>query len=130
LVRLKADGAIDPSFGHRGSLPQTIAKRLGILHDLAVQGDGRIVIVGQGPETRKGFNVFLSALRLLPDGTVDRSFGQDGIAELKRGGQAAAMAALTQRNGRVVAGGAFELQDGKKAATELLMTRYLSGSGR
>jgi uncharacterized delta-60 repeat protein len=121
LVRFKANGALDRSFGRGGFLAQRIAQRVGIPSDVAVQGNGRILVVGQGQEK---LNIFLSALRLLPSGKVDRKFGQNGIAKLDRGGQAAAFAALTQRNGRVVAGGAFEIGSPENRITKLLMTRY------
>lgn len=129
LAGFSADGRLDRSFGAGGLLAGGTARRMPHPYDLAVQGNGRIVVVGEGPSTSEGSVPDLAALRLFPDGTLDRSFGRHGIKALKAGEIATAHAALTQSNGRVAAAGAFAVPSGKSYETTLLLTRYLPGSG-
>jgi uncharacterized delta-60 repeat protein len=127
LARFLPDGRLDRSFGRQGIATARAGGLFANPDDLALQGDQRIVVTGF--ESRTGangleFSVF-SALRFLPDGRLDRGFGEGGVQalETERGG--ASYAALTQPNGRVVAGGvAFEDPAGSPAEAKLVLTRY------
>jgi uncharacterized delta-60 repeat protein len=78
LLALTPSGDPDPSFGHNG-LTSTIFGKKGnrdseaYAHAVAIDGHGRIVLVGQG--TPVGHIV-----RILPSGDLDRSFSSDGKA--------------------------------------------------
>jgi uncharacterized delta-60 repeat protein len=85
-----AAGALDPSFGQRGtvilSLPSSIAD------DAVLQPkDGKIVIATIG-----------SVVRLLPDGSLDPQFGSGGVAQTPTGGPLA-----LQADGKIVGFGAI-----------------------
>ncbi len=72
--RLETDGSLDTTFGSLGmfELPQD---QVPVLHDASsvVQDpDGRIVVSGSRGE-------HLLVLRLMPDGTLDASFGEGGV---------------------------------------------------
>lgn len=71
LIKLDADGNWDTSFGDAGrvALPSTVA-----VSDLAIQPDGRIVLVGMDQEHRT------TLIRYESDGTLDSSFGERGIS--------------------------------------------------
>jgi uncharacterized delta-60 repeat protein len=71
-----ADGGLDPNFSTAGlDLPNgTIA------HGMAVQADGRIVLVGS--TTRFGPQQDLTVVRLNVDGSLDTSFGSAGVVYL------------------------------------------------
>jgi uncharacterized delta-60 repeat protein len=75
VVRLLPNGAFDPIFGNQG------VSRFGIsgtdcwLEDVALQSDGKIVGVGGS----NGLTAQLVVLRLMPDGTLDQTFGTDGM---------------------------------------------------
>lgn len=76
LVRYLADGRLDPGFGHGGR--KTIAlprERRFALDDLAVDREGRVVVVG----TVGAYPSFAAVIRYEPDGELDPSFGGDGI---------------------------------------------------
>jgi uncharacterized delta-60 repeat protein len=96
LVRLNADGTVDPSFNAGGTGPQHL------VHDIALQDDGRIVIVG----AFASYNGQLSAnvLRLHPNGQRDYSF-QIPYNSINNAVNAVAL----QADGRVVAAGDFFL---------------------
>jgi uncharacterized delta-60 repeat protein len=69
LVRLRADGSVDPTLDGSAVGPKT---RAGYpLEQLAVEADGRIVLCGASGRV----------LRLLPDGRPDPSFGEGGIEQ-------------------------------------------------
>ncbi len=71
FTRLNADGTLDLSFSGDGTASVTLGNTPAVT-DLAVQQDGRIVAAAyQGYSTRTSG----SAVRLLPDGTPDPSFG-------------------------------------------------------
>jgi uncharacterized delta-60 repeat protein len=79
LVRLEPDGTLDPSFGRGG-----VSQRLGVLgaslRSIAVQADGKIVVVG-----RAAGSLWLVA-RFGTEGRLDRSFGDLGLVVSKQGG--------------------------------------------
>ncbi len=76
VVRVLPDGRLDPSFGTNGV--STPGGELFYSQSLALQADGKVLISGLD-----GSNpLVVPVLRLLPDGTLDPSFGQGGRAEL------------------------------------------------
>lgn len=70
------DGLLDPTFGTAGARRIAFDRPSTDGHDVpaavAVQPDGKIVIVGTAPETAAGRNAAI--VRLQPDGAVDASF--------------------------------------------------------
>ncbi|HEU5062014.1 MAG TPA: hypothetical protein VFT79_02535 [Solirubrobacterales bacterium] len=86
--RLGPDGAPDPSFGEAG----TSAKVPLSARYIAVDAEGRIVLAGIGafgPCSRMGHAAFeLTLARLLPNGALDRSFGQEGVVRATDRGMA------------------------------------------
>ena len=65
IVKYKSDGRIDPDF-------ESVEGANGIIHDVIVQPDGKIIIAGDF--TRINFVERNRIARLNPNGTVDRSF--------------------------------------------------------
>jgi uncharacterized delta-60 repeat protein len=83
LVRYRSDGSFDRSFGRRGIVTQKPSRyRPGdILHDVAIEPNGRIVAVGGHGEHGLGESNRHPAglvVAYRPDGRVDRSFGDGG----------------------------------------------------
>ena len=66
LIRLNPDGSYDSSFS------TAIGATTGIVYDIAMQSDGKIIIVGSF--TKYGSTTVNRVARLLPDGTLDSSF--------------------------------------------------------
>lgn len=71
------DGKLDRSFGHRGSTMISVTP-WNEARALAVQPDGRIVIVGEASETGLGSSDVL-VIRTMPNGSLDPSFGSGGV---------------------------------------------------
>jgi uncharacterized delta-60 repeat protein len=101
VVRYLADGRLDRSFGGDGVVTIRFTELTGAAYGVAIQPDGRIVIVGEG-NAAGGFSV----ARLLPDGRLDRAFGGDGIVITTKLGGARAVA--LQPDGKVVVVGTAE----------------------
>ncbi|MBK8498890.1 MAG: hypothetical protein IPL52_08755 [Flavobacteriales bacterium] len=74
LMRLLADGSLDPDFGNGGIVTTEFSFALTTeAKAIAVQDDGKILLPGGG---MAGFAV----VRYLSDGQVDTDFGTDGLA--------------------------------------------------
>jgi uncharacterized delta-60 repeat protein len=100
---------------------------------IAIDGHGRILVTGgeTAPYVRgqkePGHEDFTSR-RFLPDGHRDESFGEGGVWHTDPpGSRSLARAALTQSDGRVVAGGWIQIERGGgngPGNTAMLLTRY------
>ncbi|HEX5008806.1 MAG TPA: delta-60 repeat domain-containing protein [Planctomycetota bacterium] len=104
-------GDLDPSFGVGGKLMLDFNGSTDIAEDVAVQPDGKLVVVGLTYVDNDFSNEDFAVLRLMPDGTPDPSFGVNGRVTTDFPGLAAvASAVVVQPDGKlVVAGGAFPL---------------------
>jgi uncharacterized delta-60 repeat protein len=69
-------GDLDPSFGSGGIVSVSSLKDSSRPEGLAVQGDGRILVGGRGDECAP----ISTVRRLLPDGSLDPSFGNSGVS--------------------------------------------------
>ena len=79
-VRFNRDGSIDRSFGDNGRVQTLLGAAEGCGgRSVFITSDGKIIVAGT---IRFGNGQHASAvIRYLPDGTPDRQFGQDRIAE-------------------------------------------------
>jgi uncharacterized delta-60 repeat protein len=102
-------GTLDPSFGRGGKVELAFAPRGSWGVDLALQADGRVVVLGTTFEPNSA--VFLA--RLLPDGTLDRSFGKHGKVRFgsAAGGMVHGSALALQADGRIVVSALVERGD-------------------
>jgi uncharacterized delta-60 repeat protein len=98
-------GVIDLEFGSDGTTLVPVAGDGGG-NSVAVQPDGKIVIAGQSAWT--SVSNFVAA-RLNVDGSLDHSFGHDGVVSIPIGQSATAAHVLVEPDGRIVlTGAAFE----------------------
>lgn len=115
LVRLRADGSLDPAFGSGGIVDTPIGDPSVRDEASAVTllGDGRILVAGTADYYYDAQTDF-ALVRYLPSGELDPSFGSGGIVVTRAAREDVASAmALTPSGGIVVAGygggGAFRL---------------------
>jgi uncharacterized delta-60 repeat protein len=105
LWKLRRDGSTDRSFGRSGIVePRSARKVDGVLEEqffvpgVAVLPSGRLLLAATGFLYRgHGGQDRVVAIRLLPDGRPDRSYGDDGWAVVTAG--------RTQANGLTLLGG-------------------------
>ena len=105
-----APGDLDPSFGGGAGWVRTLEIRVGAnnylprgAEDVVVQPDGRIVVTGGLIDG--GSNRYFAALRYLPDGSLDGSFGSGGLVAVDLGSFEDARAVALQRDGKIVVAG-------------------------
>ena len=75
LARYNSDGSLDTSFGNGGTV-RTNGGGADSGAGVALQPDGKIVVVGTTTPTQGGSNPFV--IRYLPNGQLDASFGPSG----------------------------------------------------
>jgi len=116
LVKLAPDGSLDSSFGEGGRLRTYY--RVGPVTPNAIAVDGQGRIVGAGSDQK------IAAFRLLPNGTVDRTFNGGQRVRSRSAGRAIAIA--LQSSGRVVVLG----ESGCCTARGFALVAFRAGSSR
>lgn len=76
VIRLNTNGALDTTFGTKGVVTIPFADVEGVVTGMAIQPDGRILVVGTG---LPGFG---SIVRLNTNGSIDTTFGTNGAVSL------------------------------------------------
>jgi uncharacterized delta-60 repeat protein len=104
LARYHPDGSLDTSFGTGGLVVTEIGAPNGQINGVAVQPDGKIVAAGGTDATTHGASDF-AILRFNPDGSLDTTFGGDGIVITDVGGGEMFKALRLQSDGKMVAAG-------------------------
>jgi uncharacterized delta-60 repeat protein len=100
VVRYRADGSLDPSFGGNGIVRTDLTPGDDVAYDLAIQPDGRIAVVGSARTWPPSFAV----VRYRVDGRRDRTFGDRGVV-ITPFRWAVARAVALQPDGRIVVAG-------------------------
>jgi uncharacterized delta-60 repeat protein len=125
LHRTLADGSPDPSFGDHGDDRHLGFEATEGIGDpsMALQANGRIVAGGALVTRKSPDHSQFTLIRLMPDGSVDASFGKKGfVATIFPGGSSLDDIAV-QPNGSILAGGITPLT-GKVNAYRPALVRY------
>jgi uncharacterized delta-60 repeat protein len=118
ILRYNANGAPDSTFG-TGGVATYDGGNNDVGRAVAVQADGRIVVVGQ---SSNGSDNDMLVLRLNTDGSLDPTFDTDGVALYDSGNNDAGRAVALQTNGAIVVAGLSS--NGVK--NRVLVTRFTS----
>ncbi len=123
LIRYMPDGTLDPSFSKTGiakiSYPPSPVNMA--INSVALQEDGKIIIAGETGPT--GYTEFLTVARIDADGSLDKSFGNEGAAVTKLGNDVLiAYAVMVQPDGKIVAVG---YNNHANANSNFLVVRYM-----
>lgn len=97
LVRYNVDGSVDTNFGSNGVVVQSIGSYAQI-NGIALQADGKIVAVGYSDS-------YFALARFNADGSIDTSFGSNGIVTTSLSGPDAAQSLVIQPDGKIIAAG-------------------------
>jgi uncharacterized delta-60 repeat protein len=114
-----AAGDLDPSFEGDGKVITDLGGEVDFAEDVAIQRDGKIVVVGWSYNERTASS-FLFVARYTPAGTLDSTFGGGGVVRTDAGGNASGSAVAIQDDGQIVAAG---------AGNDFMLARY-NGDGR
>jgi uncharacterized delta-60 repeat protein len=123
LARYNSDGSLDPDFGTGGKVITSAGPGSDRVNSLVLQSDGRLLAGGTQivsfPEDTK----FL-LVRYDPNGSLDASFGTNGVVITEfPGGNAGADAIAQQADGKVVATGYAN----SSSRVEFALARYQNG---
>jgi uncharacterized delta-60 repeat protein len=116
LMRIRADGTLDPAFGENGLIENELGQGGGVyFEDMALQDNNKIVVTG---ELRGPTENWLFVARYAAGGGVDHSFGSNGLTRVKFGAAANAEgeAVEIQGNGKILAAGRDNVSSGFAAA--------------
>ena len=105
LLRYDSYGELDPTFGNSGIVITDINGRRGKM-DLVMQNDGKIILVGPSEvEDSHHFTV----LRFNNNGSLDKSFGYNGVTKTIIGDYSEAESVALYSDGNIVVAGTTEL---------------------
>jgi uncharacterized delta-60 repeat protein len=123
LVRLNADGSLDATFGISGKVNTDFSGNLDEASDLALQSDGRIVVVGR---TFNGSESQFGVVRYSTAGALDGSFGSGGkVVTSFLGTTSDAGGVAIQPDGKIVAAGRTVVS----TFSQFALSRYNSNGG-
>lgn len=107
-------GQLDKTFGNGGIfLGQTVIPGNTLANAVAIQSDGNILVAGSAPIPPGSLQP--AVLRLTPNGVLDATFGQGGVAipmNFRQGGGEHVTAMVIQPDGKIVLGLGFNSSDG------------------
>ncbi len=121
VVRLLSDGALDTSFGTNGVVTTHVTDGTDVLVSVVIQPDGKILAGGNvGSPPSRSF----ALVRYMPNGSLDMSFGTDGIVQSSVSpiGRDAAWSIALRPDGSILLGGASEYSSTVSSAVLLAFT--------
>jgi uncharacterized delta-60 repeat protein len=117
IVRYKPDGTPDAGFGSSGIVTTDFFAHGDVANAVAVQPDGKIVVAGFAVDAA-GINGDFALARYNANGTLDTSFGTNGLVTTDLGSQSDdARAVAIQPDGRIVVAGS--------AGEAIALARYM-----
>ncbi len=82
LLNAQNPGTLDPDFGQNGKTIKNLSSTFELAYGCAVLPDGKIIA---GGDLWTGLKDYVFATRHLPDGSLDESFSNDGLATFGNG---------------------------------------------
>jgi uncharacterized delta-60 repeat protein len=104
VARYNTNGTLDESFAVGGIYYSTPNAKLFSGEDVIIQEDGKIVVFGEQITTQRNY----ASMRLLANGTLDKTFGKKGISIIEHSSQGSyAMDAVILADGSFMVLGGF-----------------------
>jgi uncharacterized delta-60 repeat protein len=124
FVRYDSNGILDSTFGTGGFI---ITPIIGRAMELVIQPDGKFLVVGiKG--TSPNYQHFVA--RYFSDGTIDTSFGSNGISTFAVSGNAAmGLSIALQPDGKILTGGSLTTLPGAPTPSESYLLTRLNRDG-
>lgn len=111
LVRYNANGSLDNSFGVNGRVLTAISNDyFDGINDVTIQADGKIIAVGRylTPATPPTFKTSMAIIRYNTDGSIDNSFGVNGVVTPTLSHYSYPSSVKVQPDGKIVVFGAAD----------------------
>ena len=123
LARYSSDGTLDRTFGVNGKVRTDFTSGFDSAYGVAIQADGRIVVVGQAGSYYQQRDTKFALARYNSDGTLDATFGSDGKVMTRfTSGYESATGVAIQADGKIVAAGTA----GQNFDNRFALARYSS----
>lgn len=107
IIRFNTNGSIDTDFGENGATFAEFGNHESLARDIILQSDGKIVIAGNTTYNFSDNNDFALA-RFTTTGSLDSSFGENGLQSTAITNSCIAYSMAQQKNGKIIlAGDAF-----------------------
>ena len=124
LARYNKNGTLDAGFGNNGWVVTPI-NGTGLIFSIAIQEDGKIIVGGDAD----GYDNLLTRFTLARyniNGTLDQSFGQNGIVQtiFPVQGWSELRSLKIQPDGKILAGGQIRIQTNTCDGYEFALARY------
>jgi uncharacterized delta-60 repeat protein len=135
VYRYLSDGSLDPTFSGDGKVSIGFGiGRQDFAYDVAIQSDGKIIVVGTTGDANASNSNFAVA-RLNRNGTLDTTFSGDGRQITSLGGDDLAFALALQPDGKIVVAGVKNITNFRSFAvarydTNGSLDMTFNGSGR
>ena len=127
VVRFHPNGTLDTSFDNDG-WTSTHFTQHNAARSIALQADGKIVVVGQSNRPVDVYEVDVALARYNPDGSPDTSFSDDGKLITQFRASAFAYAVAVQPDGKIIVGGDSRLNANSGHADFSLLRYNADGS--
>jgi uncharacterized delta-60 repeat protein len=105
IVRYNTNGSLDTGFGNNGIVIANLSPDTENANDLALQSDGKIIVVGNIYSSVTQ-SIDFSVARFNQNGTLDPSFGTNGVATVNQSATDVFNAVVVQPDDKIVAVGA------------------------
>lgn len=104
LARYNADGSLDLTFDEDGKAMADVGTYGSVGVGMVLQPDGKIIVIGVATDEISLENAF-GVVRFNTDGSLDNSFGLDGMVTTTNTGQDIAFAVTLQPDGKIIIAG-------------------------
>lgn len=104
LLRFKADGSLDTTFGNQGKVLTAVGNNNDEITALAVDAEGAVLVAGSAEGTN-GRVIVLG--RYLADGSLDEQFSDQGLSLTGIGNDVLAQGLAVNEDGRVIVSGSY-----------------------
>jgi uncharacterized delta-60 repeat protein len=106
VARYNPDGSLDTGFYNNGWLTTDVLGDDDKAHDVAIQEDGKIVVVGHAVDDEDEYKSYIAVVRYDIDGSLDGSFAEHGKLIIDNLTSESGDAVVLQKDGQIlVAGG-------------------------
>ena len=127
MARYTTNGVLDESFGNNGIVLQDFTDYTDIINSIALQSDGKIIAAGQVNGNYDYIHEYMAAARFNTDGSLDESFGSNGLVEAKYKPNYPTNGAsvLVQPDDKIILGGNDAYDGGDSSIQDFFIERFL-----
>lgn len=127
LARHNSDGSLDTSFGTGGKVSTDFFVNYDKAYSMALQSDGKIVVVGSTLRLTPSHQVDFAIARYNSNGTLDATFGSGGKATVDfASAEDEARGVVIQPDNKIVIGGTARVNNGPSFGLDFALARLNS----